>query len=190
MRGRCCLAPSGTPSRRSSTRPRRTTSCAASRASSGKVRWGSSAGTITHDRQVHDLSTKVRGVADGRRRVPSRGQPSRSRRSSDERRLITESVPKPAPAPRLDALVPSDAAPAPPSSPISKESSPSPQPGMGDGHQDPDSSPPRSPSRRSDAVVEGVGAAAFPGPPRRGSPEGRKARAAEDEDAATIGVLG
>ncbi|CAL4967193.1 unnamed protein product [Urochloa decumbens] len=118
---------------------------------------GSSAGT--HDRRVHDLSAQVWGLAVADAVSPPDGQDAEERcgDDTDERRLITtERAPKPAPAPRVDAPAPMDldTAPAPappsPSPPISKKRSTSPQPGMGDGHQDPNSSPRGSPSRRSD----------------------------------------
>ncbi|OEL38518.1 hypothetical protein BAE44_0000465, partial [Dichanthelium oligosanthes] len=110
---------------------------------------GSSTGM--HDHRVHDLSTKVWGVGD----VVSPSEDGPDGQDAEARHLITERGPKPAPA--VDALRPSDAAPmdadattAPASPPISKKRSPSPQPGMGDAHQDPNSSPRGSPSRRSE----------------------------------------
>jgi hypothetical protein len=76
----------------------------------------------------------------------------------DEQRLTTHRAPLPALSPRIDAPMPSErsspfsmdanAAPTPPSPPSSKKRSLSPLLGMGDGHQDPNSSPCSSPSRR------------------------------------------
>lgn len=113
---------------------------------------GSSAGT--HDRRVHDLSTKVWGLADVVSSPEDHldGQDA-EQRYSDERRLITERTSP------IDALMPPDAAPmdadaasAPPSPPIAKKRPPSPQRGVGGGRQDPNSSPRArgSPSRRSE----------------------------------------
>ncbi|CAD6242212.1 unnamed protein product [Miscanthus lutarioriparius] len=62
--------------------------------------------TATHDRRVHDLSTRVWGALDV---VPlpeddSGGQEA-DESYSDERRLITERAPMPAPSPCLDAAM-------------------------------------------------------------------------------------
>uniref|UniRef100_K3YRV9 Glabrous enhancer-binding protein-like DBD domain-containing protein n=1 Tax=Setaria italica TaxID=4555 RepID=K3YRV9_SETIT len=111
---------------------------------------GSPAGT--HDRRVHDLSTKVWGLANvvSPPEDDSDGQDAEES-CSDERRLIIER------APPVDALMPpdaatldADAAPAPPSPPIAKKHPPSPQRGMDGDRQDPNSSPRGSPSRRSE----------------------------------------
>ncbi|CAL5055996.1 unnamed protein product [Urochloa decumbens] len=113
---------------------------------------GNSAGT--HDRRVHDLSAQVWGLADAV--SPPDGQDAEESCSDEQRVITTERAPNPpAPAPRVDAAAPMDLdaapAPAPPASPpISKKRSFSPQSGMGGGHQDPNSSPRGSPSRRSD----------------------------------------
>ncbi|CAD6242214.1 unnamed protein product [Miscanthus lutarioriparius] len=92
----------------------------------------------------------------------------------DEQRLTTQRAPLPALSPRIDAPMPSEwsspfsmdanAAPTPPSPPSSKKRSLSPLLGMGDGHQDPNSTPCGSPSRRlrisAESTVVALAAAA------------------------------
>ncbi|OQU85793.1 hypothetical protein SORBI_3004G311200 [Sorghum bicolor] len=109
----------------------------------------------THERRVHDLSTRVWGALDV---VPLPEDDSCDQEANesygDERRLITERSPMPAPPPCLDAprssafSMDANAAHTPPSSHSSKKRSLSPLLGMGDGHLDPSSSPCGSPSRR------------------------------------------
>jgi len=92
----------------------------------------------------------------------------------DDQRLTAQRAPLPALSPRVDAPMPSErssafsmdanAAPTPPSPPSSKKRSLSPLLGMGDGHQDPNSSPCGSPSRRlrisAESTVVALAAAA------------------------------
>jgi len=65
--------------------------------------------TATHDRRVHDLSTRVWGALDV---VPLPEDESEDQGADesykDERRLLTERAPMPAPSPCLDAPVPSE----------------------------------------------------------------------------------